>query len=242
MRSEATSSLYTTGESQEDSMRTDSQIQKDIQDEMKWDPSLRDDDIGVSVHDGVITLAGFVDSYADKWKAERMVSTVKGVKAVANDLEVKLPTSFSRPDPDIARAALDALEWNVTVPSDRIKVKVEKGWVTLEGDVDWNFQREEAERAVRNLTGVVGVTNLITVHARPAPTDIQRKIKEALERSAEFDADRITVEIDGHTAILRGTVRSIAEKRDAERAARKAPGVTDVENHLNVEPSLLATV
>jgi osmotically-inducible protein OsmY len=223
-------------------MRTDSQIQKDIQDEMKWDPSLRDDDIGVSVHDGVVTLAGFVDSYADKWKAERMVSTVKGVKAVANDLEVKLPTSFSRPDPDIARAALDALEWNVTVPNDRIKVKVEKGWVTLEGDVDWNSQREEAERTVRNLTGVVGVTNLITVHARPAPTDIKRKIKEALERSAEFDADRITVEIDGHTAILRGTVRSFAEKRDAERAARKAPGVTDVENQLNVEPSLLATV
>ena len=149
-------------------MRTDSQIQKDIIDELKWEPSLQDEDIGVAVHDGVVTLAGFVDSYANKWKAERVASRVKGVKAIANDLEVKLPTSSSRPDPDIARAALAALKWNVMVPDDRIKVKVEKGWLTLEGDVDWNFQREEAERAVRNLTGVIGVTNLVTVSARPS--------------------------------------------------------------------------
>lgn len=223
-------------------MRTDSQIQKDIIDELKWEPSLRDDDIGVAVRDGVVTLAGFVDSYPDKWKAERVASRVKGVKAIANDLEVKLPTSSSRPDPDIARAAVDALKWNVLVPNDRIKVKVEKGWLTLEGDVDWNFQREEAERAVRYLTGVLGVTNRVSVRARPTPSDIKRKIKETLERSAEFDAERITVEIDGHTVILRGTVRSYAEKRDAERAARNAPGVTDVENDLVVEPSLLAAV
>jgi osmotically-inducible protein OsmY len=223
-------------------MRTDSQIQKDIIDELKWEPSLQDEDIGVAVRDGVVTLAGFVDSYANKWKAERVASRVKGVKAIANDLEVKLPTSSSRPDPDIARAALDALKWNILVPMDRIKVKVEKGWLTLEGDVDWNFQREEAERAVRYLTGVLGVTNLVSVRARPTPSDIKRKIKETLERSAEFDADHITVEVDGHTAVLRGTVRSYAEKRDAERAARNAPGVTDVENDLIVEPTLLATV
>jgi osmotically-inducible protein OsmY len=164
------------------------------------------------------------------------------VKALANDLEVKLPTSSSRPDPDIARAALAALKWNVMVPDDRIKVKVEKGWLTLEGDVDWNFQREEAERSVRYLTGVLGVTNLVSVRARPTPSDIKRKIKETLERSAEFDADRITVEVDGHTAVLRGTVRSYAEKRDAERAARNAPGVTEVENDLVVDPSVLAAV
>lgn len=223
-------------------MRTDDQIQKDIVDELKWEPSLQDEDIGVAVRDGVVTLAGFVSSYANKWKAERVASRVKGVKAVANDLEVKLPTSSSRPDPDIARAALDALKWNILVPSDRIKVKVEKGWLTLEGDVDWHFQREEAERAVRYLTGVKGVTNLITVHARPTPSDVKRKIKDALERAAEFDAERITVEIDGHTAVLRGTVRSYAEKRDAERAARNAPGVTDVENDLVVEPIELAAV
>jgi osmotically-inducible protein OsmY len=223
-------------------MRTDSQIQKDIIDELKWEPSLQDEDIGVAVHDGVVTLAGFVDSYANKWKAERVASRVKGVKAIANDLEVKLPTSSSRPDPDIARAALAALKWNVMVPDDRIKVKVEKGWLTLEGDVDWNFQREEAERSVRYLTGVLGVTNLVSVRARPTPSDIKRKIKETLERSAEFDADRITVEVDGHTAVLRGTVRSYAEKRDAERAARNAPGVTEVENDLVVDPSVLAAV
>ena len=223
-------------------MRTADQIQKDIVDELKWEPSLQDEDIGVAVRDGVVTLAGFVSSYANKWKAERVASRVKGVKAVANDLEVKLPTSSSRPDPDIARAALDSLKWNILVPSDRIKVKVEKGWLTLEGDVDWHFQREEAERAVRYLTGVKGVTNLITVHARPTPSDVKRKIKDALERAAEFDAERITVEMDGHTAVLRGTVRSYAEKRDAERAARNAPGVTDVENDLIVEPIELAAV
>jgi osmotically-inducible protein OsmY len=223
-------------------MRTDSQIQKDIIDELKWEPSLQDEDIGVAVRDGVVTLAGFVDSYANKWRAERVASRVKGVKALANDLEVKLPTSSSRPDPDIARAAVDALKWNILVPNDRIKVKVEKGWLTLEGDVDWNFQREEAERSVRYLTGVLGVTNLVTVRARPTPSDIKQKIKETLERSAEFDADRITVEVDGHTVVLRGTVRSFAEKRDAERAARKAPGVTKVENDLVVDPSVLAAV
>lgn len=223
-------------------MRTDSQIQKDIVDELKWEPSLQDEDIGVAVRDGVVTLAGFVDSYANKWKAERVASRVKGVKAIANDLEVKLPTSSSRPDPDIARAAVDALKWNILVPSDRIKVKVENGWLTLEGDVDWNFQREEAERAVRNLTGVLGVTNLVSVRERPTASDVKRKIKETLERNAEFDADHITVELDGHTAILRGTVRSYAEKRDAERAAFNATGVTDVENDLVVEPTLLATV
>lgn len=223
-------------------MRTDSQIQKDIEDELKWDPSLENEDIGVAVHDGVVTLAGFVSSYANKWKAERMVSKVRGVKAIANDLEIKMPTSSSRADPDIARAALDALRWNVTVPDDRIRVRVEKGWLTLEGDVDWNFQREDAERAVRYLTGVIGVTNLIAVRTRPTPSDIKQKIKDALERSAEFDANHITVEVDGHRAILRGTVRSFAEKRDAERAARNAPGVTEVENDLIVEPSMLATV
>lgn len=223
-------------------MRTDTAIQKDIIDELKWEPSLQNEDIGVAVRDGVVTLAGFVESYASKWKAERVASRVKGVKAVANDLEVKLPTSSSRADPDIARAAVDALRWNILVPHDRIQVKVEKGWLTLEGDVDWHFQREEAERAVRNLTGVKGVSNLITVHARATPTDVKLKIKDALERGAEFDADRITVELEGNKAILRGTVRSFAEKRDAERAARNAPGITDVENDLVVEPLAFAAV
>jgi osmotically-inducible protein OsmY len=190
------------------------------------------------VRDGVVTLAGYVDSYADKWKAERVVARVKGVKAIANDLNVKLPSSSQRPDPDVARAALDALKWNISVPKDRIQVKVDNGWVTLEGDVDWYFQREAAERAIRHLTGVKGVSNLITVRVRPTPSDIKEKVKEALRRGAEFDAEHITVEIDGKKVILRGTVRSYAEMRDAERAARNAPGITEVENKLTVDPTV----
>ena len=223
-------------------MRTDSEIQRDIEDELRWDPSLENDDIAVSVRDGVVTLAGFTKSYLDKWHAERVVSKVKGVKAIANDLTVKLPSSSERADPDIARAALDTLKWHIAVPSNRIQLKVDKGWVTLEGDVDWNFQREAAERAVRSLTGVKGVTNLITIKPRPTPQDVKQKIKEALERGAQFDSDRITVEIDGNKAILKGTVRSYAERRDAEHAARNAPGITEVENKLTVDPSIFAGV
>jgi osmotically-inducible protein OsmY len=223
-------------------MRTDTEIQRDIEDELRWDPSLANDDIAVSVRDGVVTLAGYVKSYLDKWHAERAASKVRGVKAIANDLNVKLLSSSERPDPDIARAALDALKWNIAVPHDRIKIKVDKGWVTLEGNVDWNFEREAAERTVRSLTGVKGVTNLIAVRTQPAPQDVKEKIKQALERAAEFDADRITIEVSGNKAILKGTVRSYAEKRDAERAALNAPGITEVENKLTVDPSIFAGV
>jgi osmotically-inducible protein OsmY len=220
----------------------DGDIQKDVIAELKWEPSLRDDDIGVAVRDGVVTLAGFVDSYSDKWKAESVASKIKHVKAIANDLEVKLPSSSMRAEPDIARAAVDALKWNISVPPDRIKVRVEKGWLTLEGDVDWYYQKEAAELAVRYLTGVKSVSNLIMVKARPAPADIKQRITDALQRGAHFDAERINVEISGSKAILKGTVRSYAEYRDAERAARNAPGVTEVENKLTVDPTVFAPV
>jgi osmotically-inducible protein OsmY len=222
--------------------RSDSDIQRDVSSELKWEPSLRDDDIAVAVRDGVVTLAGTAGSYIEKWKAERVAGRVKGVKAIVNNIEVVLPSSSQRPDPEIARAAVNALEWNASVPKDRIKAKVEKGWVTLEGDVDFYFQREAAERAVRSLWGVKGVTNLITVRSAPAPTDVKQRIKEALQRGASFDAERITVEVDGHKAILRGTVRSFAEMKDAERAARNAPGITEVENHLTIDPTVYAGV
>ena len=222
--------------------RTDDEIQRDIIAELKYDPTFERDDIAVSVRDGVVTLAGYTKSYMDKWQAERVVSRIKGVRAVANDLEVKLPTGSERPDPEIARAAIDALKWNVSVPADRIKVKVEKGWVTLEGDVDWYFQKEAAERAVRSLTGVRGVTNLIAVAARPAAQDVKQKIKEALKRGAEIDADHITVDVEGNKAILKGTVRSYAEWRDAARAAAKAPGISQVENKLVVDPNAYVPV
>jgi osmotically-inducible protein OsmY len=221
---------------------TDNDIQKDIIAELKTEPNLRDDDIAVGVRDGVVTLAGFVDSYADKWRAERVVSKVRGVKAVVNDMEVKLPSNARRPDPELARAAVNALQWNILVPDDKIQVIVENGWITLKGEVPWFYQREEAERAVRNLAGVKGVSNLITVALSPTPTDVKQRITESLRRAAQFDADRITVEVQDHRAILRGTVRSYSEMLDAERAARKAPGITEVENHLTVDPQAYVPV
>jgi len=223
-------------------MQTDNDIQKEVIAALKGEPSLRDDDIALGVRDGVVTLAGFVDSYADKWRAERTVSKLKGVKAVVNDLKVKLPVSSQRPDPELARAVVDALKWNIQVPHDRIQVVVEDGWVTLKGEADWYYQKEEAERTVRNLAGVKGVSNLITVAVKPTPSDVKKRIVEALQRAAQFDAERITVEIDGHKAILRGTVRSYAELKDAERAVRNVPGITEVETHLTVDPNVYTPV
>jgi osmotically-inducible protein OsmY len=221
---------------------TDTPIQDDIVSELKWDPSLRDDDIAVAVRDGVVTLAGYVDSYTDKMTAERLASSVRGVRAVANDLTVKLPSGAERSDPDLARAALDALKWNVSVPSDRIKIKIANGWVTLDGEVDWYYQKEAAERSVLALRGVKGVSNLIALKDAPVPADIKQLISSALQRGAAFDAERITVTIDGHTAILRGTVRSYTEMKDAERAARNARGVTQVKDELRVNPNVYAPV
>ena len=212
----------------------DKDIQKNITDELTWEPSLRNDDIAVGVREGIVTLGGFVDSYADKSKAERVAGRVKGVKAVANELEVKLPTGSERADPEVARAALDALQWNISVPHDRIQVKVEKGWLTLEGQVDWYYQKQAAERAVRYLRGVRGVFNLITLSARTTPGDVKKLIKDALHRGVEFDAERITVEVEGSKAILEGAVRSYAELKDAARAARNAPGITEVDNRLAI--------
>jgi osmotically-inducible protein OsmY len=223
-------------------MHTDNDIQQDVVAELNAEPNLRNDDIAVRVREGVVTLAGTVDSYADKWRAERVVSNVKGVKAVVNELEVKLSSSSQRTDSEIARAAVNALQWNVVVPDDRIKVVVEDGWITLRGEVDWYYQKEEAERTVRNITGVKGVSNLITVAAVPAPSDVKQRITEALRRGAQFDAERITVEVTGHKAILKGTVRSYAEMLDAERAARRVPGITEVENRLTVEPTAYVPV
>lgn len=223
-------------------MRNDNEIQRDIVQELRWEPSLVDKDIAVGVRDGVVTLGGFTASYADKLKAERVVARIKGVKAIANDVEVRLPSASERSDPEIARAAVQALEWHVAVPDDRIQVKVEGGWVALTGEVDWYFQKEAAEKAVRPLIGVKGVANGIAVKARPTPGDIRDRIKEALQRAAEFDAEHITVQMEGHKAVLRGTVRAYAEKRDAERAARNAPGVAEVENLLTIDPYATATI
>ncbi len=214
--------------------RTDTQIQSDAIAELKWEPRVQPNEIGVIVKDGVVTLTGWVDSYTKKWAAEEAVRRVRGVKAVANDIEVRLPSSSERTDADIAAAAVRALEWDAFLPVDKIKVTVSKGFVTLEGSVDWQYQKSDAERVVRRLTGVKGVSNLITVKPRVAPSELKRQIEQALVRSAETDAQKITVEADGSKVVLRGTVRSWAEKQEAERVAWAAPGVTSVDNRITI--------
>ena len=214
-------------------IRTDEEIQRDVLAELKWDAQIQPNDIGVSVKDGVVTLTGWVDSYLKKWSAEEAAHRVAGVRAVANDLEVRLATE--RTDADIAAAAVRALEWDAAIPNDRIQVTVSKGWVTLRGEVEWQFQRQEAERVVRRLTGVKGVTNHITVKPHATPSEIKKKIEDALVRNAEVDASRIKVEVQGSKAVLKGTVRSWTEREEAERAAWLAPGIEAVDNRIEVE-------
>ena len=216
-------------------MKTDTQLQRDVLDEMKWQPSIKDAEVGVAVKDGVVTLSGFVDSYAKKLAAERAAENVSGVRAVADDLKVKLPTTSQRSDTEIAHAALSALKWNIEVPDSRIKLRVEDGWITLEGDVDWQYQKNAAEECVRYLTGVKGTwNNLIVQQQKVSAYEVSKKIQDAMKRSATIDSQRISVEAKDGRITLKGTVRSWAERQDAENAAWAAPGVAFVDDQIAV--------
>jgi osmotically-inducible protein OsmY len=215
-------------------MKSDNEIRRDVERELEWEPSIDERRIGVAVLDGIVTLSGELSSYAEKWKAERVAERVEGVRGLVNEIEVKTESPYS--DVDIAQAAVDAMKWNVKVPSDKVKIKVDKGWVTLTGEVSWDFQRRAAERAVRNLAGVRGIYNLITVQPRVEPKELKQRIEETFKREAVIDAGRISVAVDGGEVTLTGNVRSWVERHEAEKAAWSAPGVTTVHNNIVVEP------
>jgi osmotically-inducible protein OsmY len=217
-------------------MKADSELQHDVMDELEWEPTIKAAEIGVGVADGVVTLSGHVDSLYKKWAAERAAARVFGVKAVVEEIQVRLPSSLKRSDEDIALAGSNALEWNVAVPYHRVKVQVHDAVVTLSGEVDWWYQKDAAGDAMRKLVGVVLVSNRILVRPAVKPQDVKDRIESAFQRNALLDARRVTVETRGGKVILRGSVRNWAEREQVEWAAWAAPGVSEVESHIMFSP------
>jgi osmotically-inducible protein OsmY len=216
--------------------RADEKTQREVVEELGWDARVRPNEIGVAVKNGIVTLTGWVDSYAKKWAAERSAHRLRGVRGVANDIEVRLDAAAQRTDADVALAVTRGLEWDAFVPFERLDVTVANGWVMLRGEVEWEYQKRAAERAVRRLAGVRGVTNLVSVQPRERPVSDQVKgeIRTALVRSGLLDANRISVDVQGDLVVLSGSVRCWVEREDAERVAWSAPGVTSVANQLTV--------
>jgi len=218
-------------------MYSDTTLQKNVIDELDWDPALTSVEIAVAARDGVVTLSGDVQTYTQKYAAEKAVHRVAGVKALANELVVHLLPEHARSDTELAHAVLNALAWNVAVPENRIELDVRDGWITLRGQVDWDYQRRAAEGSVRPLTGVRGVTNLIGVTPRVSVDDVKHEIETALARHAEIDASKVEVASSDGKVTLRGAVRSWTERNDVERAAWAAPGVREVEDLLTIGAS-----
>jgi osmotically-inducible protein OsmY len=217
-------------------MKTDTELQQDVMNELKWEPTLKAAEIGVAVKDGVVTLSGHVDSYVKKLVAERAAARVFGVRAVAEAIQVRLPGSLKRSDEDIGEMVANVLEWNVLVPHDQVKVHVQDGVVTLSGEVDWGYQKHAAEEAVHHLMGVLWLNNQITIKPTIKPQDIKNKIVSAFQRNALLDSRRIKIETSGGKVILSGSVRTWGERGEAQWAAWAAPGVFEVENNIIISP------
>ncbi len=213
---------------------SDMSLRQNVLDELEFDPAVDATKIGVAVDKGVVTLSGHVGSYAEKIAAERIVQRVKGVRGVAQEIEVRYPNEHRNADDEIAQRAAKILEWDSTVPPGKIKVKVEKGWITLSGEAEWQFQRRAAEAAVRKLSGVSGVMNMVTVRPRVDAINVKHRIEDALKRSAEVEADAIRVAVAGGRVTLEGKVRAWRARNVAEQAAWAAPGVVAVEDRLTI--------
>ena len=215
-------------------MKTDSQLQRDVMDELEWDPSVDHADIGVAVVEGVVTLNGYVKSYAEKLAAERAAKRVSGVSAIAEELKVRYASDAKTADHEIAKRILDIFRWNVNVPEKHLTVKVENGWVTLTGNVEWNYQSQEASKSAAKVTGVVGVSNAIGIANRASVTDVRKRIEDAFRRQADLDAASVTIQTQGSTVTLGGKVKAWHERQVAERAAWAAPGVTEVVDRIAI--------